>query len=139
MLVITLGNGPVDLDNVQIIENIVEEEVEDEIDIVQLDHKKWRLQWKEWEQTGMIVPDMDTIIMAVEVEEQLLGVQIIILPHIMEIITMETMVTAAGLCFVTLCYVMFMLMFFFFWTFISRISTACHEKERLHSDYAKKE
>lgn len=95
-------NGPVGLDNVQIIENIGEVEVEDAIDIVLVGRKRWLLLWKGWEQIGMTDQDMDMIIMEVEEVVQLLGVQIIIHHPIMAIITMETMVTITGLCF--LCY-----------------------------------
>lgn len=101
-IVIIPENGPVDLDNVQITENTVEVEVVDAIDIVLADHRRWHRLWKEWEQIGTIVQDMDMIITEVEEGVQLPGDQTIIHLLTMAIITMETTVTVTGLCF--LCY-----------------------------------
>lgn len=101
------GNGQADLDKGQIIESIVEV-VEAEVGtvIVLLVPRKWHHQWKECEVIGTTDPVMVTIITAevevaaeveeVEAEVVAPGVLITIL-HITAIITMETIVTAAGL------------------------------------------
>ena len=103
LIVILIENGPVVLDNVQIIENIEVVEVEVVIVTVLRDLKIWDHLWKECDLNGMIGRDMDMIIMVeavavllVVVEVEILGAQIIMLLLTMATITMATIIIVAG-------------------------------------------